>query len=108
MTGFCGGVAAAPAEARIAEVIEPAWPFGAAPAKGKAAKEASGTKAESFGKLAGFTSCTMYEIAGDPEAQSEFGNDELFAPSVNRRAKFADGVVTAHIKPLSLSLIVLE
>ncbi len=108
VTGFGSGVAAAPVEARIAEVIEPAWPFGAAPAKGKDPKASSAAKAESFAKLSGFSSCTMYEISGDPEAQSEFGNDEIFAPFVNKRAKLADGIVTAHIKPLSLSLIVLE
>ena len=50
----------------------------------------------------------MYEISGDPEAQSEFGNDEIFTPKVNKRAKLADGVISAHVKPLSLSVFVVE
>ena len=85
--------------------MEPAWPFGG---NNKEPKKAPAAGKVTFDKLAGFSSCRMFEISGDPEAQSEFGNDEIFAPSVNKRAKLADGIVTAHIKPLSLNLIVLE
>ena len=77
-------------------------------AANKEVKKAAPAGKVSFAKLSGFTKCTMYEISGDPEAQSSFGNDEIFAPALNKRAKLADGVVTAPIKPLSLNLIVLE
>ena len=106
VTGFGNEASATPTLASIAEVVEPAWPFGGAD---KAAKKvASKPEKVSFPKLTGFSKCTHYEISGDPEAQSVFGNDEIFAPAVNKRTKLADGEVKAHVKPLSLNVIVLE
>ena len=106
VTGFFNGVAATNTEARVAEVIDRGWPFGANAAKKDGAGKAAAAK-KAAPKM-NFTTCTMYEISGDPEAQSEFGNDEIFTPKVNKRAKLADGVISAHVKPLSLSVFVVE
>ena len=103
VTGLFNGVAATNTEARVAEVIDRGWPFGAGADK----KEKPAAVKKAAPKM-NFTTCTMYEISGDPEAQSEFGNDELFTPKINKRAKMADGVVSAHVKPLSLSVFVVE
>lgn len=102
VTGFFNDASAFPAVPKVAEVVDSGWPFGAKP------KAAAPVKKVVAPKLTGFSACTMYEISGDPEAQSEFGNDEIFSPKINKRAKLADGVVTAHIKPLSLNMFVLE
>ena len=104
VTGFGNGLAAAPTVASVAEVVEPAWPFGGNKEPKKVAPVARAT----YEKLAGFTKCTHYEISGDSEAQSEYGNDAIFTPAVNKRTKLADGAVKGHIKPLSFNVFVLE
>ena len=60
------------------------------------------------GGFEGLSKCTHYEITGDIEAVSSFGDDEKFAPVRNKSAKLADGIVSAKVKPLSFNVFVLE
>ena len=39
----------------------------------------------------------------DPDSYSTYALATKFTPKVNKRAKLADGVISAHVKPLSLN-----